>query len=89
MSLRYGSSKLCTCPLNKFIQALKYVKFFLKQPLYTQVSYLCTFPSNFKSRLFILLYIIYIHNEYILLHYIFPLRSLANFSLELISFVAN
>jgi hypothetical protein len=30
--LHYGSSKHCTCPLNKFTQAFKVVKLFFKHP---------------------------------------------------------
>jgi hypothetical protein len=32
--LHYGSSKHCTCPLNKFILASNVVKLFLKHTLY-------------------------------------------------------
>jgi hypothetical protein len=37
--LRYDSSKLCTCPLNKFIGAFKVVKLFFSNTLYG-LSYL-------------------------------------------------
>jgi hypothetical protein len=36
--LHYDSSKHCTCPLNTFIQAFKFVNPFLKRPIYGRNS---------------------------------------------------